>query len=89
MYAWRRDDTKFAYAHAQACTQRCLIKRTCYIYGGEKPIRVNEGVRVHYRYSMYITDLLIFTITLNQAYDTLCFSPLKKKITLLPLREII
>lgn len=56
-----------------------LSKGHAYIYGGEKPIRVNEGVRVHYRHSMYITDLLIFTITLNQAYGTLCFSPFKNK----------
>ena len=45
-------------------------------------IHVYEEVRVFYRYSMYITDLVIFTIILNQAYGTLSFSPLKKNHTI-------
>jgi len=57
----------------------CHIKKNMLHIWGWTSIHVYEEVRVFYIYSMYITDLIIFTIILNQAYGTLSFSPLKKK----------
>lgn len=64
----------------RACTSmytEVCVGHTCHISKDmlhiwrRTSIHVYEEVRVFYRYSMYITDLVIFTIILNQAYGTL------------------